>query len=86
MVDEGVTADSAAMEGDQMSVEAGDDGHEVAGILDGVCVRSGFLLDTAGTVGDRSSVGHDLVLGLGVPFRGAMRCPLQLTLAPPAAA
>jgi len=43
MIDEVVTADSAAMEGEQVSVEAADNGDEVHGVLDAVGVGCCFL-------------------------------------------
>jgi hypothetical protein len=43
MVDEVVAADAATKEGKQMSVEATDNGDEVAGVLDGVGGFSGFF-------------------------------------------
>jgi hypothetical protein len=65
MVDEVVTADPAAMQGDQMPVEAADNGHEIAGVLDGVSVGCSFLLDGIGTVSGRDSFGQDWLLGSG---------------------
>ena len=71
MIDEVVTADAAAMEGEQMPVKAADNGDEIHGVLDGVGVGCGFLLDGIGTVGDGGSVGHRLL-----PMtNGKVRCP-----------
>jgi hypothetical protein len=46
-----------------MLVKAADDGDEIHGVLNGIGVGSGFLLDGVGTVGDGGSVGHDWLLG-----------------------
>jgi hypothetical protein len=61
MVDEIVAADPAAIQGQQVAMEAADDGREVAGVLYGIGVGCGVLLNRIGSVGD----GHDLLLGFG---------------------
>ncbi len=73
MVDEIVAADAATMKGEQMAVEAADDGDEIHGVLDGVGVGCCFLLDRIGTVSDGNSVGHDWLLGFSFKERRGVR-------------
>jgi hypothetical protein len=74
MVDEVVTADAAAMQGEQMSVKTSDNGNEITSVLDGAGVGCGLLLDGVGTVGGGGSVGHDWLLGFGFKERcGVLR-------------
>ena len=55
MVDEVVATDPAAMQGKQMTMETANNGHQIAGILDGITIGSGLLLDGIGTIGDGGS-------------------------------
>jgi hypothetical protein len=63
VVDEVIATDTAAMQGQQMPMKAADNGHEIAGILDGIPIGSGLLLDGIGTIGEGGSICHDLFLG-----------------------
>jgi len=64
MIIQVVATDAAAMQGDQVAMEAADNSDEVAGILDGITVGSGLLLDGIGTIGDSGSIRHFLLLGM----------------------
>ncbi len=58
MVDEVIPGDAPAMKGEHVTVKTANDGNQIYGVLDGIGVGCGLLLDGIGTVGDRSSVGH----------------------------
>lgn len=66
VVDEVIATDTAAMQGQQVTVKAADNGHQIAGILYGIPCRSGPHLDGISTIGDSISIRHGLLLGLGV--------------------
>lgn len=66
MIDEIIATDAAAMQSQQVAMKTADDGHQIAGILYGVPIRSCLLLDSFGTVGNCGSILHDLFLGLGL--------------------
>jgi len=65
MVGDVVTADTAAMHCEQMTMKAADNSNEIACILNSIPIGSGLFLDGIGTIGDGGSIGHDLFLGLG---------------------
>jgi hypothetical protein len=64
MVDEVVTADATAMEGEKMALKTADNGDEIYSVLDSAGVGGSSLLDWIGTIGDGGSVGHDWLLGI----------------------
>ena len=66
MVDEVVTTDAAAMQGEQVTMKTANNSDEIAGILDGIPIECGLLLDGIGTIGDSGSIRHFLLLGSGV--------------------
>lgn len=57
MIDEVVAGEAAAMQSQQVAMKAADNGDQVAGVLDGIGVRGGLLMDGIGSVGDGGS-GH----------------------------
>ena len=64
MIDEIIATNAAAMQGQQMAVEAADNCGQIAGILNGVCIGSGMFLDGIASIGDGGSIRHFLLLGL----------------------
>ena len=52
------------MQGQKMTVEAADNGGQIAGILNSIPIGSGLFLDGIGTIGDGGSIRHSLLIGL----------------------
>lgn len=52
------------MEGEQVTMKTADNGNEIAGILHGVRIGCGLLLERIDTIRDSGSVRHFLLLGL----------------------
>jgi len=65
VVDEIIAADTAPMQSEQVPVKTADNGDQIAGILHGVGVGCGFLLDRIGTAGDGGCFRHCWLLGIG---------------------
>lgn len=59
MIDEVVAKDARTMKGEQMPMEAADDGHEIHRILHGNSIRRSVALNVVGTGGGGSSDRHD---------------------------
>lgn len=65
MIDDVIATDAAAMQCEQVTMESADNSDRIAGILNGVRIGCGLLLDRIGTIGDGGSIRHFLLLGLG---------------------
>ena len=64
MIDEIIATNAAAMQGQQMAVEAADNCGQIAGILYCISISSSLLLDGIGSIGNCGSIRHFLLLGL----------------------
>jgi hypothetical protein len=57
-----IATHAAAMQCEEITVEAADNGHQIAGILHDISIGCGLLLDGIGTIGDGGSIRHVLLL------------------------
>ena len=62
MIDKIIATDAATIQGQQLTMKAADNVHEIAGILNGNSIGSGLPLDGIGSTGVGGSLGHDLLL------------------------
>ena len=65
VIDDVVTTDPASMSSRQVTMKAVNHGDEIAGVLHGVRIGCGFLLNRVSPIGDGGSIRHDLLLGVG---------------------
>ena len=63
MIDDVIATDPAAMQSQQMTMKAANHGDKIAGVLHGIRIGCGFLLNRVSPVGDGGSIRHGLFLG-----------------------